>query len=388
MLASIAIIFVVSGSLKADVTQAAEHLSKSTSAEQTKSAVQTKTAVQSDANEQVHKKEIPGVSAMGELDEVLSQSAAHAADSGDDQLEGGALPNLHAALIQAHNALGDTLHMGLKEPIHADSGPVEVSAVALKFTKMLQMFAMMHKIVKPVKHELEITLEHSSGKDRAHTEFLLDHVKDLDVESVKVNGFLHDLHHANTDDEKKVAMHNLIQGVVGMKDNLFDNLASLKEAVHPITKKISPFMKMRVVLHKLAKKIKAELTDPKLKNSKQVQLDVKLYDTVKTAVSKAETLLAAGQLALKREPSKHMEMAIHRVMKRRMAAVTATLKTDMKKIKMEREALKAEQGSKTKSEEAVESEESSEAGEKADAKAESNLRTQHGLPLPDPAVEE
>merc|ERR1719379_1500880 len=131
-------------------------------------------------------------------------------------------------------------------------------------------------------------------------------------------------------------------------------------------------MKMRVVLHRLAKKIKKELTDPKMKQSAQVQLDVRMYSTVKTAVQKAETLIAAGSLALKKEPSKHMELAIHRVMKRRMATVTADLRTEMNKIKTERAALQKVEG-KTE----VKSEEKS--GKK--------LR-QHGVPLPDPAVEE
>merc|ERR1719235_2961936 len=156
-----------------------------------------------------------------------------------------------------------------------------------------------------------------------------------------------------------------MQGVVSMKDELFENFRSLKEAIQPVTHKPSPFMKMRVVLHALAKKIKKELTDPKMKDSKQVQLDVRMYSTVKAAVTKAETLIAAGSLALKKEPSKHMEMAIHRVMKRRMGLVTADLRKEMDKIKIEREALKKEEG-------------------KVDAKSEKQLR-QHGVPLPDPA---
>merc|ERR1719316_1413091 len=210
---------------------------------------------------------------------------------------------------------------------------------------MLQMFAFMHRFVKPVKKELEVTLATlAPGKAKYHTEFLLEHVNDLDKQSMQVNSLLEKLHEADGAEAKHEALHKLMQGVVAMKDDLYDNLASLKEAIHPATHKPSPFMKMRVVLHKLAKKIKRELTDPKMKESKQVQLDVRMYITVKAAVGKAETLLAAGSLALKKEPSKHMELAIHRVMKRRMAAVTEKLRTDMKEIKTEREAMKKEEG--------------------------------------------
>merc|ERR1719379_2947098 len=126
-------------------------------------------------------------------------------------------------------------------------------------------------------------------------------------------------------------------------------------------------MKMRVVMHVLAKKIKKELLDPKMKASKQVELDVRMYNTVKTAVTKAETLIAAGSLALKKEPSKHMELAIHRVMKRRMAMVTADLRTEMQKIKTERAALLKEGGEKT--EEKMEAK-SEKAEEKMEAKTE------------------
>merc|ERR1719281_2374405 len=217
---------------------------------------------------------------------------------------------------------------------------------------------MMHKFVQPVKAELAATLAnlHIGSKAKYHTEFLLEHVNDLDKQSLQVNSLLEKLHEANGAEAKHAAMHELMQGVVSMKDDLYDNLASLKEAVSPVTHKPSPFMKMRVVLHRLAKKIKKELTDPKMKGSKQVQLDVRMYSTVKAAVAKAETLIAAGSLALKKEPSKHMEMAIHRVMKRRMAMVTADLRTEMQKIKTERAALgkeggKLEETSEEKSEE-------------------------------------
>merc|ERR1719359_1080058 len=215
----------------------------------------------------------------------------------------------------------------------------------MKFTKMLRMFAMMHKFVQPVKKELEATLATlHTGKAKYHTEFLLEHVNDLDKQSLQVNLLLEGLHLADGAEAKHAAMHKLMQGVVSMKDNLYDNLASLKEAISPVTHKPSPFMKMRVVLHKLAKKIKHELTDPKMKNSKQVQLDVRMYASVKAAVSKAETLIAAGSLALKKEPSKHMELAINRVMKRRMAMVTENLRSEMKKIKTERAALVKQEG--------------------------------------------
>merc|ERR1719331_1069232 len=211
---------------------------------------------------------------------------------------------------------------------------------------------MMHKIVKPVKKELQMTLKNlADGKAKHHTEFLLEHVKDLDRQSLEVNALLDGLHSAKGAEEKHAAMQKLLHGVVSMKDDLYDNLASLKEAIHPVTHKPSPFMKMRVILHKLAKKIKRELTDPKMKDSKEVQLDVRMFSTVKTAVNKAETLIAAGSLALKKEPSKHMEMAIHRVMKRRMGMVTADLRKEMDKIKTEREALKKAEGkADTKSE--------------------------------------
>ena len=134
--------------------------------------------------------------------------------------------------------------------------------------------------------------------------FLLNHVRDLDRQSRTVGALLQNLREADGDEAKQAAVAKLIKGVVTMKDELFDNLASLKDAIHPITHKVSPFMKMRVVLHKLAKKIKHELTDPKMKDSKTVKLDVRMYTTLKTAISKAETLIAAGTLALKREPSK------------------------------------------------------------------------------------
>lgn len=285
----------------------------------------------------------------------------------------GALTKLHQSLLGAHSSLGDVLHMGLSTPIHADSAEGHAELVAAKFTKMLEMFALMHKIVKPVKQELQTTLANlADGKAKQHTEFLLEHVKDLDTQSLKVKSLLQNIQHAHGHEEKATAMHALLNGVVSMKDELYDNLASLKEAIHPATHKPSPFMKMRVVLHKLAKKIKRELTDPKMKESKQVQLDVRMYTTVKAAVTKAETLIAAGSLALKKEPSKHMEMAIQRVMKRRMAAVTESLRTEMKKIKTEREAMKKEEGTTQ-----VKSAETSE----------KQLR-QHGVPLPDPAVEE
>lgn len=292
------------------------------------------------------------------------------------------MPKLHNSILAAHSSLGDVLHMGLSAPIKADSSPEEAEAVAEKFTKMLQLFAMMHKFVQPVKAELAATLAnlHIGSKAKHHTEFLLEHVNDLDKESIKVNSLLEGLHEAQGAEAKHVAMHKLMQGVVGMKDELYDNLASLKEAINPVTKKPSPFMKMRVVLHKLAKKIKKELTDPEKKNSKQVQLDVRMYSTVKAAVQKAETLIAAGSLALKKEPSKHMELAIHRVMKRRMAMVTADLRTEMQKIKTERaELLKTEGKAQVKTEEKAE--------EKSEDKVEKQLR-QHGVPLPDPATEE
>jgi hypothetical protein len=346
MLASLAIFFVVTAELR-------------THAEQNSS--QAETAHDTEA----HSK---GESAHDVLAELFSNETAHNGDD-EDAFGGGALPSLHQALLHAHSSLGDVLHMGLSTPITAHSTPQEAEVVAMKFTKMLEMFALMHQVVKPVKKELQSTLENlEDGKARQHTEFLLEHVKDLDKQSIQVNSLLAALRNAHTHEEKHTAMHNLLHGVVSMKNDLLDNLMSLKEAIHPVTHKPSPFMKMRVVLHKLAKKIKKELTDPKLKESKQVQLDVRMYSTVKDAVTKAETLIAAGSLALKKEPSKHMEMAIHRVMKRRMGMVTADLRKEMDKIKTEREALKKEEG-------------------KADTKSEKQLR-QHGVPLPDPAVEE
>jgi len=344
MLASIAILFVVN----AELVHVAENASK-------------------------------GESAHHALEEVFANKTL---PGEDDYLETSALPKLHESILSAHNSLGDVLHMGLSSPIHADSTPEHAEKVAMKFTKMLQMFAFMHRFVKPVKKELEATLSTlAPGKAKYHTEFLLEHVNDLDKQSMEVNSLLEKLHEADGAEAKHEALHKLMQGVVAMKDDLYDNLASLKEAISPITHKVSPFMKMRVVLHKLAKKIKKELTDPKMKQSAQVLLDVRMYKTVKTAVQKAETLIAAGSLALKKEPSKHMELAIHRVMKRRMAMVTADLKTEMHKIKLEREEL-IKEGKQMKSEK------SEEKAEKAPVDATEKQLRQHGVPMPDPAVDE
>lgn len=391
MLTSIAIFLVVS----ADETQAAhadQKLTLSKSAQQAKDFPPDENSATNQLEDLFHDEAAPTKKA--DDPEVVSLT---------DPEEGGSLPMLHNSLIAAHSSLGDVLHMGLASPIEADSPPEHSALVAAKFTKMLEMFAVMHKIVKPVRRELEATLEHLPvGKARYHTEFLLNHVSDLDRQSRTVSALLQNLKEADGDEAKKAAIAKLITGVVTMKDELFDNLASLKEAIHPVSGKVSPFMKMRVVLHKLAKKIKHELTDPKMKDSKTVKLDVRMYTTLKTAISKAETLIAAGTLALKREPSKHMEAAIHRVLKRRMAVVTADLRSEMNKIKMERDAASHAEKSKMhesseKSEESAESEaseksdksEESEKSEKSDKsdKSEKQLR-QHGLPLPDPAVDE
>ena len=62
--------------------------------------------------------------------------------------------------------------MGLASPIQADSPPQHSAVVAMKFSKMLEMFALMHKIVKPVRRELQATLENlPEGKARHHTQF-------------------------------------------------------------------------------------------------------------------------------------------------------------------------------------------------------------------------
>jgi len=82
---------------------------------------------------------------------------------------------------------------------------------------------------------------------------------------------------------------------------------------------------------------------------------------------------------LKKEPSKHMELAIHRVMKRRMAMVTADLKTEMHKIKLEREEL-IKEGKQMKSEK------SEEKAEKAPVDTTEKQLRQHGVPMPDPPL--
>merc|ERR1719482_575650 len=140
----------------------------------------------------------------------------------------------------------------------------------------------------------------------------------------------------------------LLMGLAKIEKGVKENLVAMRAAKAGVSgaagehKLPATTKKLHHLLKKMEVKVAQELTDPELKSSPQVAVDVKMLATMKTAVKKSEALILVAAIAMKKAKTEEDKMKIKTAVKGAMHKVMEKMKTDVAELKEEAAAIAVE----------------------------------------------
>merc|ERR1719454_212619 len=141
-----------------------------------------------------------------------------------------------------------------------------------------------------------------------------------------------------------MAMVKMIVGLAAIEKGVKENLMAMRHGAAANTNPANAVTnKLHLLLAKMEAKVHAELSDPARKDDPLVAVDVKMLDTMKTAVKKSEALILVGAIAMKKAKTDEERAKIKVSVKGAMAKVMGQLKEDIKTLKDEAVTVATEQ---------------------------------------------
>jgi len=227
----------------------------------------------------------------------------------------------------------------VKEEASPDKAKVALVEKTLlaKMGKSLKMMAMLHMLVKPIEAKLQAAMGHMPPEAQKNAKEVMAHMASLDKLTGAALGLMVGVKQAahGTDQEKKAALLKMIVGLAAIEKGVKENLMAMKMRGPPMGMHAhaGPTNKLHLLLQKMQSKVDAELADPARKDDPLVAIDVKMLDTMKKAVKKAEALVVVGAIAMKKAKNASERMKIKASVKGAMKKVMGQLKQDINEFK-------------------------------------------------------
>lgn len=243
-----------------------------------------------------------------------------------------------AALQAFHTAPSNTSAAEQLALLHGRLSEAETNAL-LKIGKSLKMMTVLHVLMQPMLHKLQVAAAHMPAEDQGLAAETLGHLKALDMFSEKATQLLSLVQRAahGTKHEKDQAIKLLQMGLVMIKAGIQKHMQALKQGMvtlnHPqhgdLTKGVAG--KLKEVIAKMQSKVDAELQDPARAHDPIVQLDVEMLKAMKKAVAKSEALVVVAAMEMKKDPGHSEQFKV--ALKASLHAVTDELRSDMDTLK-------------------------------------------------------